>query len=393
MNYPVLIIFAVLIFGLNTAYGLPPPPPTNFVITITDESNQPVQMPVTLQITEILDGETLLSYGIDLFENPQTVSVGWYAPSRAENTEIHIVAVKQGYAKSSEFVFTVTSQTPTEGKLFDHTFVLKTEETSKVIEKEFKVTSDGKSYTLTTKSSSNVESVEFAEKESSVLMVLDEDSISGFTDLSFPTSLISSPFRTLLDNVVVFPSEEKIGKTTVLHFEYSNGLHTVRVVSQVTTTTGEDFESGFEMKTDKEEPESQARGMESEQTQQPKGGGCLIATAAFGSEMAPQVQFLRELRDNTVLQTESGTSFMTGFNQFYYSFSPAIADYERENPVFKEAVKITLTPLLTSLTLLQYADIDSESEMLGYGIGVILLNIGMYFVAPAVLIMAVRKRI
>jgi len=128
-------------------------------------------------------------------------------------------------------------------------------------------------------------------------------------------------------------------------------------------------------------------------TQQPKGGGCLIATAAFGSEMAPQVQFLRELRDNTVLQTESGTNFMTGFNQFYYSFSPAVADYERENPAFKEAVKITLTPLLASLTLLQYADIDSESEMLGYGIGVILLNIGMYFVAPAVLIMAVRKRI
>ena len=124
-----------------------------------------------------------------------------------------------------------------------------------------------------------------------------------------------------------------------------------------------------------------------------KGGGCLIATAAFGSEMAPQVQFLREIRDNTVLQTESGTSFMTGFNQFYYSFSPVIADYERENPVFKETVKLVLTPLLTSLTLLQYTDIDSESEMLGYGIGVILLNIGMYFVAPTILIMMVRKKI
>jgi len=124
-----------------------------------------------------------------------------------------------------------------------------------------------------------------------------------------------------------------------------------------------------------------------------EGGRSLIATAAFGSEMAPQVQFLRELRDNTVLQTESGTSFMTGFNQFYYSFSPYIADYERENPAFKETVKLALTPLLTSLTLLQYADIDSESEMLGYGIGVILLNIGMYFVAPAVLIMTVGKKI
>jgi len=123
-----------------------------------------------------------------------------------------------------------------------------------------------------------------------------------------------------------------------------------------------------------------------------EGGGCLIATAAFGSEMAPQVQFLRELRDNTVLQTQSGTAFMTGFNQFYYSFSPVVADYERENPVFKEAVKVTLTPLLTSLAILNYVDIDTEEEMLGYGIGVILLNIGMYFVAPAALIIAIKNR-
>ncbi|MDP6426067.1 MAG: peptidylprolyl isomerase [Dehalococcoidia bacterium] len=120
-------------------------------------------------------------------------------------------------------------------------------------------------------------------------------------------------------------------------------------------------------------------------------GGCLIATASYGSELAPQVQLLREIRDNTILQTQSGASFMTGFNQFYYSFSPMIADYERENPAFKEAVKLTLTPLLASLTLLQYVDIDSESEMLGYGIGVILLNIGMYFIAPAVLIMKIRS--
>jgi len=119
--------------------------------------------------------------------------------------------------------------------------------------------------------------------------------------------------------------------------------------------------------------------------------GCLIATATYGSELAPQVQLLREIRDNTILQTQSGTSFMTAFNQFYYSFSPAIADYERENAVFKEAVKLTLTPLLASLTLLQHANIDSEYDMLGYGISIILLNIGMYFVAPAVLITKIRS--
>ena len=122
------------------------------------------------------------------------------------------------------------------------------------------------------------------------------------------------------------------------------------------------------------------------------GGGCLIATAAYGSEMAPEVQFLREIRDGKIMATESGTAFMTGFNQFYYSFSPAVADYERENPIFKEAVKVTLTPLLTSLTILNYVDIDTEQEMLGYGIGVILLNIGMYFVAPAAVIIAIKNR-
>ena len=120
-------------------------------------------------------------------------------------------------------------------------------------------------------------------------------------------------------------------------------------------------------------------------------GGCLIATATYGSELAPQVQLLREIRDNTVLQTQSGTSFMTAFNQFYYSFSPAIADYERENTVFKETVKLILTPLLASLALLQHVDINSEYDMLGYGIGIISLNVGMYFIAPALLITKIRS--
>ena len=123
------------------------------------------------------------------------------------------------------------------------------------------------------------------------------------------------------------------------------------------------------------------------------GGGCLIATATYGSELAPQVQMLREIRDNSVLTTTSGTSFMTAFNQFYYSFSPTIADMERENEVFKETVKIVITPLLTTLSILNYVDIDSEEEILGYGIGIILLNLSMYFVAPAIIIIKLRNRI
>lgn len=122
-------------------------------------------------------------------------------------------------------------------------------------------------------------------------------------------------------------------------------------------------------------------------------GGCLIATATYGSEMSHQVQTLREIRDNSLLTTQVGTSFINSFNEFYYSFSPYIADYERENPVFKESVKITITPLLWSLSLLNYVEMDSEETVLGYGISLILLNLGMYVGVPAIIIIGIRRRV
>jgi len=144
-------------------------------------------------------------------------------------------------------------------------------------------------------------------------------------------------------------------------------------------------------KQEKEIEKLQAEIQELETPSEQSGGGCLIATATFGSELAPQVQQLREIRDNTVLETASGSAFMESFNSFYYSFSPGVADLERQSPLFKEAVKLAITPLLTTLSILNYADIDSEAEMLGYGVSLILLNVGMYFVLPAFVIHGVRK--
>ena len=128
----------------------------------------------------------------------------------------------------------------------------------------------------------------------------------------------------------------------------------------------------------------------STETSTEEGGGCLIATATYGSELAPQVQQLRELRDNQLLQTESGTAFMGMFNDIYYSFSPVIADYERENPYFKEAVKLTITPMISTLSLMENA--NSESEVLGIGLSVIALNLGMYLGVPAIVVIGIRKK-
>jgi hypothetical protein len=79
------------------------------------------------------------------------------------------------------------------------------------------------------------------------------------------------------------------------------------------------------------------------------------------------------------------------FNDIYYTFSPVIADYERENSLFKEAVKLAITPMISTLSLMENA--ESESEVLSIGISVIMLNLGMYLGVPAIVIVGIRKQL
>ena len=386
MKY-LIFLTLIIITGVNTAYALPPPPPTTFVITIEDETGTMIESPTFILAKEILAGETLQSYRIDLFENPYTVSTLWYTPNIEENTEIHLVASKQGFESSDEFIFTVTNDTPKMGVLFEHTFVLNTEETSKITEKDYKVTKIGKSHTVGTSSSSNIQSVNFIENENTLLVIVNEDSVSGSTSLNIPTALVSPPFQVLLDNTMIVLTEEKSDSKINLDIEYLNGVHSIRVVSTIDTDTSQN-EQGIksEFENQDEQPIKQIPVSPSG-----PGGGCLIATATYGSELAPQVQLLRELRDNSILSTESGINFMILFNDVYYSFSPIIADYERENPIFKEMVKATITPMITSLSILNYVEMDSEESVLGYGISLIILNAMMYVGVPVLAVMRFRK--
>ncbi|MFM7795461.1 MAG: hypothetical protein ACKO7N_01720, partial [Candidatus Nitrosotenuis sp.] len=77
----------------------------------------------------------------------------------------------------------------------------------------------------------------------------------------------------------------------------------------------------------------------------------------------------------------------------YYSFSPTISDWERQSPVFRDMVRISLTPMLYTLSILNHANIDSESAMLGYGIAIILLNSVIYRVAPAMVLLVIKNKI
>jgi hypothetical protein len=118
----------------------------------------------------------------------------------------------------------------------------------------------------------------------------------------------------------------------------------------------------------------------------PPASGCLIATAAFGSELTPQVQFLRGFRDNHILSTASGSSFMNVFNAWYYSFSPQVADYERQQPWLQQSVRVAIYPLLGILQTAEsaYAIVPGEYGSIAAGLVASSL-IGAVYFSPIVL--------
>jgi peptide/nickel transport system substrate-binding protein len=120
---------------------------------------------------------------------------------------------------------------------------------------------------------------------------------------------------------------------------------------------------------------------------------CLIATAAFGSDLAPQVQFLRVFRDQNILSTTSGSSFMHVFNAWYYSFSPSVANYERGQPWMQQMVRTSIYPLLGMLTLSQkaYSMLPGEYGAISAGLIASSLIGAVYFFPFGLAIKQVRK--
>ena len=77
---------------------------------------------------------------------------------------------------------------------------------------------------------------------------------------------------------------------------------------------------------------------------------CIIATAAYGSELAGPVQFLRDFRDHDVASTRLGHAFLTVFNAWYYSWAPPVAQtIANSNGNMKSSIRVLIAPLIASL--------------------------------------------
>ncbi len=229
--------------------------------------------------------------------------------------------------------------------------------------KRFDVNVDGHIFEVVTTSNYDIEEYEFNKDEKRLTFFVNSSLENNLGEMVLPNELLGDNLTFYVNDVKSIQNVKSSEKISFITLNFTGiGNNKIDIIG---TEIAETFDS--------------------------QGGGCLIATATFDSEMSEQVQQLRELRDNSLLQTEYGTAFVKSFNQFYYSFSPFIADYERENVLFKEAIKITITPMLLSLSVLNYVDIDSEQTVLGYGIGIISLNAMMYLGLPILGIVSLRR--
>jgi hypothetical protein len=70
--------------------------------------------------------------------------------------------------------------------------------------------------------------------------------------------------------------------------------------------------------------------------------GCFIATAAYGSYLHPFVRLLRTFRDDVLLPSSAGRSFV----KWYYRVSPPIAQLIARNGVLAAGVRVILLPAI-----------------------------------------------
>jgi len=248
----------------------------------------------------------------------------------------------------------------------------------------FDIETGGHVFEIVTTANFDVQKVEFDKDQKQLTFHMVSSLEKNLGEVIIPRGLLSGNFTFSLNGNDFQPKIKTNDKISFITLNFTGkGNNKVEVFA---TNYLEDLEEI------KSENSNESDINQQELDESSPGGGCLIATATFGSELSDQVQNLRELRDTKILKTKLGSEFMNSFNSFYYSFSPSIADLERQNPIFKEGVKIAITPMLFSLSLLDNVEMNSESEVVGYGMGIILLNLGMYFAAPAIMIVRLQKK-
>lgn len=103
------------------------------------------------------------------------------------------------------------------------------------------------------------------------------------------------------------------------------------------------------------------------------GKNCFVATAAFGSEMAPQVEMLRQFRGKYLLQNSFGKSFV----EFYYKHSPAFADWIAKSEFRRAAARVILAPVIWLADLTMWSGLGAWNGFFVFVLGIMGLGVAL----------------
>jgi len=213
-------------------------------------------------------------------------------------------------------------------------------------------------------------------------------------------------FRT--SNLIVRPSAVDVGAAVTISVDVANvggkpGAYnvTLKINSRVedgrtvSLNPGESLTVSFSVSTSQQGAFSvSVNGLNGSYTVRKKG--CIIATATYGSELAPEVQFLRAFRDNIVLNTFAGANFMAVFDAWYYSFSPSFAVVIEGSEAMRGFVRFVLYPLIgvlhVSATTNSFLSFNAELAVLTSGLVASSL-IGVVYFAPLAIVACLIKRV
>jgi len=229
--------------------------------------------------------------------------------------------------------------------------------------------------------------------------------VAGKTDTTISCSLSVSTIRQGQNVTISGSITPNPGANNDVILEYStDGGSTWGMITTVKTDSGGSFshvwspgQANYKVRSRWDGSATYNGATSSQQSITVQPPGCIIATATYGSELSPEVQFLRGFRDGMVMSTFAGSEFMKVFNAWYYSFSPYVADFISNQPLLKEAIRILLYPLIGILhvSALTYSALSFNPELAIVATGLVASGlIGIVYFAPFSLItlLCMRRR-
>jgi len=215
------------------------------------------------------------------------------------------------------------------------------------------------------------------------------------TTLSTTSSLSTSSSSTTPVTTTISTTTGSLTTETtsgLVSTETTSGLVSTETTSATTSLTTSEAVTSTTLETTTSQLE-----ITTMQTIEPRSPpSCVIATAAYGSEMAPEVVYMRYVRDKLIGSTTTGKILRDGFNNFYYSWSPALAGAITGSEALRVLFRILMLPLvgIVDLAAISFESLGGSdlASVIAFVIAA-LLAISVYVVLPLLLLTLAARRI